>query len=124
MLCRWAFISKTIQLSIFAQTYQRLTMPPQTIYDLFLGGRTLTHEVADNPNERILKLAEKLFASVSLDTKQVKEYRTSEDYSKEDLDRAFQCGKFPYRPSDLFLMVPLTCAYDRCRPFINTSADI
>ena len=32
-------------------------------------------------------------------------YHGRGDPTKEDLDRAEQCGKFPYRPSDLFLKV-------------------
>lgn len=32
-------------------------------------------------------------------------YHGRGDPTKEDLDRAERCGKFPYRPSDLFLKV-------------------
>lgn len=36
-------------------------------------------------------------------------YHGRGDPTKEDLDRAEQCGKFPYRPSDLFLKVGEAC---------------
>ncbi|GJJ09337.1 hypothetical protein Clacol_003559 [Clathrus columnatus] len=80
-------------------------MVSQTIIDIIQSGRTLTHEVADNPKERIGKLAEKMFADIQLDSKKERVYRSRQDYSEEDLEQAFQCGKFPYRPSDLFLMI-------------------
>jgi hypothetical protein len=35
--------------------------------------------------------------------KELKKAKGHDDYTHDDLDRAAKCGKFPYRPSDLFL---------------------
>lgn len=80
-------------------------MISHALYDIVRNGGTLTQQVADNPQERICKLAEKMFAGFPRASKKERVQRGREDYSEEELEQAFQCGKFPYRPSDLFLMV-------------------
>lgn len=48
-------------------------------------------------------------------------YHGRGDPTKEDLDRAEQCGKFPYRPSDLFLKVRAVPYTHCCRRASSSS---
>jgi hypothetical protein len=85
-------------------------MPSDIILELTNSTDTLTKAVSNNPHDEITSLAQKLYAKQvtaggSAAKKKLGRSKTHEDYTLEDLDRAAKCGKFPYRPSDLFLKV-------------------
>ncbi|KAF8515685.1 hypothetical protein BU17DRAFT_76795 [Hysterangium stoloniferum] len=80
-------------------------MPSDAILQLVNNGKTLTKAVASSPEEHISKLAEKLYSGIHAGGKTAKKAKQAEDYTQEHLDRVAKCGRFPYRPSDLFLMV-------------------
>lgn len=93
-------------------------MPSDAILALVTSGKTVTAALAQslsqNPNstESIADVARRVFpekpeTSVKSKSRKV---RTHGEYTQEDLDRAERCGRFPYRPSDLFLKVRLACA--------------
>ncbi|KIJ47284.1 hypothetical protein M422DRAFT_118388, partial [Sphaerobolus stellatus SS14] len=85
-------------------------MPSEAIFKLTNSDQTLTKAVAENPDKRIHSLISHLFkdahgAGSKAAKKEIGKERRREDYTREDLDRAAQCGKFPSKPSDLFLMI-------------------
>ena len=80
-------------------------MPSDTIIALSTGSETITSILAKNPNQDIDALAERLFPKNSVKGEAVRVLKGHSDYSPEDLARAERCGKFPLRPSDLFLKV-------------------
>lgn len=87
-------------------------MPSDIIFELTHCKETLTQAVANNPQEEITTLARKLYADKliggSAAKRRIGNPKFHEDYTQEDLDRAAKCGKFPYRPSDLFLKASWT----------------
>jgi len=91
-------------------------MPSEAILKLTNSDQTLIKAVAAHPNESIAKLASALYKhgydGSSKDAKKMlRRARNREDYTSEDLAWAEKCGKFPYKPSDLFLMVSGTTAF-------------
>ncbi|KAI0685630.1 hypothetical protein BC835DRAFT_1383153 [Cytidiella melzeri] len=78
-------------------------MPSDAIYKLFTGGKTVTAAMEEDPKQAIDKVAEKVFPEKAKTATKSKHMRVHDSYTKEELDRAAECGKFPYRPSDLFL---------------------
>lgn len=80
-------------------------MPSDTIYQLATTNKTVTAAMEQDPSARILDVAYKVFTEKPQVAKRSKKLRTHDEFTPEELDRAAQCGKFPYRPSDLFLKV-------------------
>ena len=80
-------------------------MPSEAIYQLATDQKTVTAAVEQDPTARILDVASKVFTERPQTAKRSKKLRLSEEFTPEDLDRAEQCGRCPYRPSDLFLKV-------------------
>jgi hypothetical protein len=86
-------------------------MPSDAILALATGSETVTSILAKDPNQDADALAERLFPKkpVSGGHGAVRRaLKGHSDYSPEDLARAEQCGKFPLKPSDLFLKVGTT----------------
>lgn len=88
-------------------------MPSDILLELANSNDTLTEAVSNNPQEEITTLARKLYADKlvggsSAARRNLGKAKKHEDYTQEDLDRAAKCGKFPYRPSNLFLKVSRT----------------
>jgi hypothetical protein len=80
-------------------------MPSDAIYQLITANTSVTAATEEYPTARILDIAHWTFTQKPRVLKRPRKFRSHDEFTKEDLDRAVQCGKFPYRPSDLFLMV-------------------
>lgn len=80
-------------------------MPSDAIFELITSGKTVTAAMEKNPTRQIDEVAHEVFPEKPQTATKSTKLRTHDEYTKEDLDRAEQCGKFPYRPSDLFLKV-------------------
>ena len=84
-------------------------MPSDALVALATGSETITSVLAKNPNQDIDTLAARLFSKKLVnggDCEAVQRaLKGHPDYSPEDLARAERCGKFPFKPSDLFLKV-------------------
>lgn len=80
-------------------------MSSQAIYDLATSGKTVTAAMEDNPAQAVADASAKVFPDKPQTAKRSKKLRLHDEYTQELLNRASQCGKFPYRPSDLFLKV-------------------
>lgn len=80
-------------------------MSSQAIYDLTTSGKTVTAAMEDDPAQVVADASAKVFPDKPQTAKRSKKLRLHDEYTQELLDRAAQCGKFPYRPSDLFLKV-------------------
>lgn len=80
-------------------------MVAQKIYDLCHAEQTVSSELAKNPTEAPGEIAKRLYGDERekvLSSDHFKDYSISD----EDLERAFECGKWgPTRPSKLFLQV-------------------
>lgn len=75
-------------------------MPSQHVIQLCASNETVISALAAEPGKEPTKLANSLFK------KNLHSHADSDANRDEtDLDRAARCGKFPYRPSDLFLKV-------------------
>jgi hypothetical protein len=86
------------------------TMPSQHVIDLCSSSDTVTKSLADNPNQEISKIVSKLFKNSGGNTltnlsAKFKSTSPKKENEEELLDQVAKCGKFPYRPSDLFLKV-------------------
>ena len=95
-------------------------MPSDTILSLASSGTTVTKAVANNPTEEIANIAHKLYSDkralgAGATRKESKKSKGHGDYTHDDLDRAAKCGKFPYRPSDLFLKASTLLVVDLLR---------
>ena len=62
-----------------------------------------------DPTQAPAEVARKVFPEKARTSTKSSKVRLHDDYTQEDLDRAAQCGKFPNRPSDLFLRVCRRC---------------
>ena len=80
-------------------------MPSDALLALVSSQETVTSALEADPTQAPEKVAAKLFPKQQVKAAARKALRTHDQYTKEDLDRAEQCGKFPHRPSDLFLKV-------------------
>lgn len=84
-------------------------MPSDQVYQLATSQKTvsgaLKEAVETNPQARILDVAYKVFPEKPETSTRSKRLRVHEDFTAEELDIAEKCGRFPYRPSDLFLKV-------------------
>lgn len=92
-------------LPLVIPSHSSSNMPSDAIYRLATDLKTVTAAMEQNPTGRILDVAYSVFTEKPQTAKRSKKLRLSEEFTPEDLDRAEQCGKFPYRPSDLFLKV-------------------
>ena len=86
-------------------------MPAQAIYELCTSNKTVTAAMEKEPTAVVLDVARKVFpekpqTAVASRSKKV---RLHDDYTEEDLEKAEKCGKFPYKPSPLFLRVSSRC---------------
>ncbi|KZV86857.1 hypothetical protein EXIGLDRAFT_801528 [Exidia glandulosa HHB12029] len=85
-------------------------MPSPKVIALCQSPETLTAALAANPTKEIGQLAKQLYVKTGA-LKKLSNSVSSKPIEKdpeptpEDLDAAEQCGRFPYRPSDLFLKV-------------------
>lgn len=85
-------------------------MPSQKVIALCQSSDTLTAALAANPTKEIGQLAKQLYVKTGA-LKKLSNSVSSKPIEKdpvptaEDLDAAEKCGRFPYRPSDLFLKV-------------------
>lgn len=84
-------------------------MPSPKVIALCQSGETLTGALAAAPTKEISQLAKQLYKTGhlkklanSVSSKTIEKDPTP---TKEDLDAAEKCGRFPYRPSDLFLKI-------------------
>jgi hypothetical protein len=82
-------------------------MPSDQLIALCTSEDTVTRVLEKNPAEGPAKAAEQLFKKHMHGSPRIGKPRAFHEYTLEDLDRAARCGKFPYRPSDLFLKVRL-----------------
>jgi hypothetical protein len=90
-------------------------MPSHHVVELCSSSDTVTKSLAESSDQEVCKLPAKLFkkshggvlASLGsrFKSKNGDGDRNGEKEEKERLDLAEKCGKFPYRPSDLFLKV-------------------
>lgn len=78
-------------------------MPFDATYKLIASGQTVTAVVEQDLTQAIDDIAHKIFPQDPETSYRSSRLRTYDGYTQEDLDRTAQCGKFPYRPSDLFL---------------------
>ncbi|THG97953.1 hypothetical protein EW026_g4144 [Hermanssonia centrifuga] len=78
-------------------------MPSEAIYKLVTSGKTVTAAMEQDPTQVIDDVAHNVFPEKAQKATKSKKVRTHDDFTEEDLNRAEQCAKFPYRPSDLFL---------------------
>lgn len=78
-------------------------MPSQRIIQLCTGSDTVTSTLAGNPEHDVASIAKRLFKTRSVDGKEHEETPVSRD--SDPMGDVLKCGKFPYRPSDLFLKV-------------------
>jgi hypothetical protein len=103
-------------------------MPSDAIVALATGPDTVTSVLARDTSQDIDKVAEKLFPAKAVGGKNSKEAKRAlkghADYPEEDLARAEQCGKFPYRPSDLFLKVLPRTLHTILRSRLNRRLDL
>jgi hypothetical protein len=72
-------------------------MPSQRALQLTNSSETVTKALAEKPTRPVASLAKGLFKNVKGTVEVGKE--------ESELDKAARCGKFPERPSDLFLKV-------------------
>lgn len=80
-------------------------MIPRNVYELCRGDLSVSSELAKNSTLSPHDACKKLFGVDADDQKVTKKVETSKE-SPEDLEQAFQCGKWgKTRPSDLFLRV-------------------
>ncbi len=80
-------------------------MPSDAIYQLVTSGKTVTAAMEQDPTKAVDDVAHEVFPEKARTATRSRKLRTHDEYTKEEIDRAEQCGKFPYRPSDLFLKV-------------------
>lgn len=80
-------------------------MPSNAIYELVTSGKSVTAALEQNPTRAVADVACEVFPEKSRTSTSSGKLRTHDEYTEEDLNRAAECGKFPYRPSDLFLKV-------------------
>jgi hypothetical protein len=78
-------------------------MPSDGLIALCTSEDTVTRALERNPTAGPFKVGEELFKKGHGSS--VRRTRGHGDYTPEELDRTAKCGKFPYRPSDLFLKV-------------------
>lgn len=90
-----------------------LEMPSQHVIDLCSLSDTVTKALANSPNQEVSKIALNLYTGGSALTTLGSRFKSTslqdknESEVKELLDQVAKCGKFPHRPSDLFLKVRL-----------------
>lgn len=100
----------TLEHPLHCSPQLRFSMVSQDIVDLCTSEETLTRAVANTPSKSISKVAKELYKHTG-HLKRLKNSLNSKDIvdelapTKEDLDTAVKCGRFPHRPSDLFLKV-------------------
>ncbi|KAI0061253.1 hypothetical protein BV25DRAFT_770703 [Artomyces pyxidatus] len=78
-------------------------MPSDNVLQLCNSTETVTAALAAHPDQAVSKIVKDLFKKKGAAVKQQSTADGKE--STDELDRAAQCGKFPYRPSDLFLKI-------------------
>jgi hypothetical protein len=91
-------------------------MSSDPVLELCRSYPTITSNLAQNPHSDIKSIEKQLYhKSVVAKTETVeKKFRLKDEFTKEELDRAEKCGKFPYRPSDLFLKVSSSLSRETC----------
>ena len=80
-------------------------MPSDATYQLVTSGKSVTAAMEQDPTQAVTEVAYQVFPEKARASIRSGDLRTHNEYTQEDLDRAAECGKFPYRPSDLFLKV-------------------
>ena len=92
-------------------------MVSRHVLELCTSSTTLISEVAKEPNQPISRVAKKLFKNHGIVFKQGTGTPVAED-EVDELGMVARCGRFPHRPSDLFLQVFFYTAFYRasCNP--------
>lgn len=81
-------------------------MPHESIIALATTPKSVTQAMEHDPAARPLDVAAQVFPEKPRTAKRSKALRVhTDDFPPEELDAAARCGRFPYRPSDLFLKV-------------------
>ncbi|KZT34488.1 hypothetical protein SISSUDRAFT_1009878, partial [Sistotremastrum suecicum HHB10207 ss-3] len=81
-------------------------MPSDHVIQLCTSDESVTRALAVAPQESVKKIVGQLFKGVKHESGSTNKKRTQDSqptHTQEDLDRAAKCGRFPSRPSDLFL---------------------
>ena len=112
--CKWAYLMYVLRRP-WMLTLSTPIMVSRHVLELCTSPTTLTSELAKEPNQPISKVAKKLFKNHGVVFKQGNT-SLAEDESDE-LGMVARCGRFPQRPSDLFLQVLLSAFY---RAFCNS----
>ncbi|KAI0050745.1 hypothetical protein FA95DRAFT_1535710 [Auriscalpium vulgare] len=79
-------------------------MPSDHVLQLCASSETVTAALAKQPNQPVSKIVKELFGKGGA---AVKEHTTAtkDDHHADDLQKAERCGKFPSKPSELFLKI-------------------
>lgn len=80
-------------------------MVSRHVLELCTSPTTLISELAKEPNQPISRVTKKLFKNHGVAFKQGSAPATEDD--ADELGIVARCGRFPQRPSDLFLQVLL-----------------
>ena len=74
------------------------------VLELCASPKTLISELAKNPDQPVSRVTKRLFKNYGAVFKQLKAVSPAEN-EKDELDTVTKCGRFPNRPSNLFLQV-------------------
>jgi hypothetical protein len=107
-------------------------MPSEQLMNLCTSTETITRALEKEPSLTPGEAAAKLFPKASHPLGvALRKSRSHEEYTVADLDAAEKCGKFPYRPSDLFLKVwmlvkilVMDCPLSNCMHHLQIYSDI
>lgn len=84
-------------------------MPSDYLHSLCTSAPSVASELAKAPDQTIDSIIGKLRKEFKLKTKVGDhEENNREKTARDELDHVAACGKFPHRPSDLFLRVSTT----------------
>ena len=84
------------------------TMVSRHVLELCTSPTTLISELAKNPDQPVSSVARQLFKNHGAIFKQLTDAPPAVD-EEDKLGTVTRCGRFPHRPSDLFLQVPCCC---------------
>jgi hypothetical protein len=90
-------------------------MVSRHVLELCTSPTTVISELAKRPDQSVSRVAKQLFKNHGATIKKLTDASPAED-EEDELDTVTRCGKFPHRPSDLFLQVPYCCIIIRKSP--------
>jgi hypothetical protein len=88
--------------------YPPSTMVSRHVLELCNSPTTVISELAKHPEQPVSRVAKQLFKNHGATIKKLTDVSPAED-EEDKLAIVTRCGKFPHRPSDLFLQVPYCC---------------